>query len=66
MLDEVLDKVVQDDDDTEGTPYWSLLIGIRIFTSTLGAAHYLRIASVTREERLPAVNKLQIPGARPI
>lgn len=54
VLDEVLDKVVQDDNDTEGTPYWNIMESAyrHISTPTLGAAHYLRIASGNRAERL--------------
>ncbi|KAJ5195734.1 hypothetical protein N7449_006213 [Penicillium cf. viridicatum] len=68
VLDEVLDKVVQDDDDTEGTPYWNIVESAsrHISTPTLATAHYLRIASGNRAERLLAAKKLQIPGPRPI
>ncbi|KAI2682667.1 hypothetical protein DTO012A7_8108 [Penicillium roqueforti] len=66
MLDEVLDKVVQDDDDTEGTPYWNMMESAsrHISTPTLATAHYLRIASGNRAERLLAAKKLQIPGPK--
>ncbi|KAJ5247852.1 6-phosphogluconate dehydrogenase decarboxylating [Penicillium chermesinum] len=53
VLDDVLDKVVQDDDGTEGTPFWSLMESAARHVScpTLAAAHYLRIASGNRQER---------------
>jgi 6-phosphogluconate dehydrogenase len=68
VLDEVLDKVVQDDDDTEGTPYWNIMESAsrHISTPTLATAHYLRVASGNRAERLLAAKKLQIPEPRPI
>ncbi|KAJ5312405.1 hypothetical protein PENANT_c027G03083 [Penicillium antarcticum] len=68
VLDEVLDKVVQDDDDTEGTPYWNIMESAlrHISTPTLATAHYLRIASGNRAERLLAAKKLKLPGPKPI
>ncbi|KAJ5993671.1 hypothetical protein N7451_009395 [Penicillium sp. IBT 35674x] len=66
VLDDVLDKVVQDDDGTEGTPYWSLMESAQRHVScpTLAAAHYLRIASGNRQERVQASKKLQMPSPR--
>ncbi|KAJ5244875.1 hypothetical protein N7489_004971 [Penicillium chrysogenum] len=66
VLDEVLDKVVQDDDDTEGTPFWNIMESAsrHISTPTLATAHYLRIASGNRAERLLAAKKLRIPGPK--
>ncbi|KAJ6049194.1 uncharacterized protein N7446_007479 [Penicillium canescens] len=68
VLDEVLDKVVQDDDGTEGTPYWNIMESAsrHIATPTLATAHYLRVASGNRAERLLAAKKLQIPEPRPL
>ncbi|CAI7566835.1 unnamed protein product [Penicillium glandicola] len=68
VLDEVLDKVVQDDDDTEGTPFWNIIESAsrHISTPTLAAAHYLRIASGNRAERLLAARKLHLPGPKSI
>ncbi|KAJ5537380.1 hypothetical protein N7513_010566 [Penicillium frequentans] len=64
VLDDVLDKVVQDDDGTEGTPYWSIMESAQRHVScpTLAAAHYLRIASGNRQERVQASKKLQMPS----
>ncbi|CAI7678454.1 unnamed protein product [Penicillium pancosmium] len=63
VLDEVLDKVVQDNDDTEGTPHWAIeeSASRHISTPTLATAHYLRVASGNREERLVAAKTLQLP-----
>jgi len=68
VLDDVLDKVVQDDDGTEGTPYWSLMESASRHVScpTLAAAHYMRIASGNRQERVQVSKKLQMPSPRPI
>lgn len=68
VLDDVLDKVVQDDDDTEGTPFWSIMDSAARHVScpTLATAHYLRIASGNREERARVAKKLQMHGPKPI
>ncbi|KAJ5595014.1 uncharacterized protein N7459_001222 [Penicillium hispanicum] len=68
VLDDVLDKVVQDDDDTEGTPLWSVMESAarHVSSPTLAAAHYLRIASGNRQERVRASEKLQMPSPKPI
>ena len=68
VLDDVLDKVVQDDDDTEGTPYWSIMeTALRhVSGPTLAAGHYLRIASGNRKERLDVAKKLAMPKPRRI
>ena len=66
VLDEVLDKVVQDDDDTEGTPYWNIMESAsrHISTPTLATAHYLRVASGNERRGcwLPRSSKFQNPG----
>lgn len=68
VLDDVLDKVVQDDDGTEGTPYWSIMeTAMRhVAGPTLASAHYMRVASGNREERVRCAKKLQMPSPRPI
>ncbi|KAL3471538.1 6-phosphogluconate dehydrogenase [Aspergillus californicus] len=68
VLDDVLDKVVQDDDNTEGTPYWSVMESAarHISAPTIATAHYMRIASGNRAERLEVAKKLRIPGPTPI
>ena len=68
VLDDVLDKVVQDDDDTEGTPFWSIMDSAARHVScpTLAAAHYLRIASGNREERARVAKKMQMPIPKPM
>ncbi|OKL61467.1 6-phosphogluconate dehydrogenase, decarboxylating [Talaromyces atroroseus] len=63
VLDDVLDKVVQDDDNTEGTPLWSIMeTALRhVSGPTLATAHYLRIASGNRSQRVRISKKLDIP-----
>lgn len=62
VLDEVLDKVVQDDDDTEGTGYWSVMeaAAMHVSAPTIAAAQFLRVASGNREQRLKVAKKLSL------
>lgn len=66
VLDEVLDKVVQDDDDTEGTPTWAIMESASRHVScpTLAAGLYLRSASGNRAERFKAAQNISIPAPR--
>lgn len=66
VLDDVLDKVVQDDDSTEGTPSWSIMESAMRHVScpTLAAGFYFRVASVNREERLQVAEKLSMPDPK--
>ncbi|KAL7936139.1 6-phosphogluconate dehydrogenase [Trichoderma chlorosporum] len=59
VLDEILDKVVQDDDSTEGIPSWSIMESAMRHVScpTLAAGFYFRVASGNREERLKVAQK---------
>ncbi|KAL4804314.1 nucleoside phosphorylase domain-containing protein [Aspergillus unguis] len=68
VLDDVLDKVVQDDDNTEGTPFWSIMESAlrHVSSPTLATAHYLRVASGDRIERLEVAKKLDLPSPTPI
>lgn len=68
VLDDVLDKVVQDDDNTEGTPLWSLMESAERHVScpTLAAAHWMRIASGNRAERQQVTKKLKMSAPKPI
>jgi 6-phosphogluconate dehydrogenase len=68
VIDDVLDKVVQDDDNTEGTPLWCLMESASRHVScpTLAAAHYMRISSGNRLERVRAAKKLEMPMPKPI
>ncbi|KAL5000092.1 6-phosphogluconate dehydrogenase [Aspergillus recurvatus] len=68
VLDDVLDKVVQDDDNTEGTPYWSVMESAsrHISAPTLATAHFMRIASGNRIERLEVAKQLRLPSPSPI
>jgi 6-phosphogluconate dehydrogenase len=66
VLDDVLDKVVQDDDNTEGTPFWTVMDSAarHISAPTIACAHFLRVASGNRDQRLRVAKKLQIPAPR--
>ncbi|KAL2000188.1 hypothetical protein VTN02DRAFT_3444 [Thermoascus thermophilus] len=68
VLDDVLDKVVQDDDDTEGTPFWTVMdtAARHIAAPTIATGHFLRVASGNREERIQAAKKLRIPPPKRI
>ncbi|KAF7585469.1 hypothetical protein BBP40_010874 [Aspergillus hancockii] len=68
VLDDVLDKVVQDDDGTEGTPYWCVMESANRHVSapTIATGHYMRIASGNRAERLRVAEKLQSPKPKRI
>ncbi|KAM0444373.1 hypothetical protein ACHAO4_010216 [Trichoderma viride] len=68
VLDEVLDKVVQDDDGSEGTPTWSIMESATRHVScpTLAAGFYLRVASGNREERLQIADTFSVPGPKSI
>ncbi|KIW91337.1 uncharacterized protein Z519_08233 [Cladophialophora bantiana CBS 173.52] len=64
VLDDVLDKVVQDDDNTEGTGFWSVMeAAVRhVSAPTIAAGQFLRVASGNRAERLQVANELQMPS----
>ncbi|QGA14965.1 hypothetical protein EYB26_002621 [Talaromyces marneffei] len=66
VLDDVLDKVVQDDDNTEGTPLWSIMeTALRHVSSpSLATAHYMRIASGNRNQRVRVAKKLDLPAPK--
>ncbi|KAL5342770.1 6-phosphogluconate dehydrogenase [Aspergillus crustosus] len=68
VLDEVLDKVVQDNDNTEGTPHWSVIESAsrHVSAPTLATAQFLRIASGNRAERVEVAKKMRIPPPTPI
>ncbi|KKY20263.1 putative 6-phosphogluconate decarboxylating [Diplodia seriata] len=63
VLDDVLDKVVQDDDDSEGTLYWSLMDATdrHVSSPTIAAGQFFRVASGNRAQRLKVAEKLNIP-----
>ncbi|GAD95178.1 6-phosphogluconate dehydrogenase, decarboxylating [Paecilomyces variotii No. 5] len=68
VLDDVLDKVVQDDDGTEGTPFWTIMdtAARHVAAPTLATGHYFRVASGNREERIKVAQKLGIPKPSPL
>ena len=64
VLDDVLDKVVQDDDDTEGTLFWSVMEAAKRHVSapTIATSQFLRVASGDRDQRIRVAEKLNIPS----
>lgn len=64
VLDDVLDKVVQDDDSSEGTPTWAVMESDARHVScpTLAAGLYFRTASGNRAERVHVAKKLSAPS----
>lgn len=63
VLDDVLDKVVQDDDDSEGTLFWSIAEAAdrHVSSPTNAAGQFFRVASGDRDQRLRAAEKMKIP-----
>lgn len=63
VLDDVLDKVVQDDDDTEGTLYWTVMEAANrhVAAPTIATGHFLRVASGNRRQRFLVADKLKVP-----
>ncbi|OBT81490.1 hypothetical protein VE02_09673 [Pseudogymnoascus sp. 03VT05] len=67
VLSEVLDKVVQNFDDTEGTLYWSVMEAAQrhIVAPTIAAGQFLRVASGNRAQRLEVAKCLEkVPGLK--
>lgn len=62
VLEHVLNKVVQDDDDTEGTGYWSVMEAAEAHVSapSIAAAQFLRVASGNREQRVKVADRLSL------
>lgn len=69
VLSTVVDKVVQDVDDSEGTGTWTVMESARLHISapSIAAAHFFRLASAERAARLTARKnlKLQAPPNGP-
>lgn len=64
VLATVVDKVVQDADDTEGTGTWSVSEASRLHVSapSIAASHFMRLASADRAARLQVASALQLPS----
>ncbi|KAI0763361.1 6-phosphogluconate dehydrogenase decarboxylating [Trametes elegans] len=60
VLNDVQDKVVQDADDSEGTGFWTVMEAAKRHVSapTIASAHFYRIASSDRAERMQVVEAL--------
>ncbi|KAI9069003.1 6-phosphogluconate dehydrogenase C-terminal domain-like protein [Trametes sanguinea] len=66
IVNEVQDKVVQDADNSEGTGFWTVMEAARRHVSapTISSAHFFRIASADRAQRMEVVEALgQATGA---
>lgn len=63
VLDDILDKVVQDDDSSEGTNYWSVMEAAarHVSAPTIAASQFLRVASGERDQRLRVADHLNLP-----
>ena len=63
VLDDVLDKVVQDDDSSEGTLFWSVSESAlrHVSAPTIAAGQFFRVASWDRDQRLRVADKLKMP-----
>ncbi|KAI0849986.1 6-phosphogluconate dehydrogenase, decarboxylating [Daldinia vernicosa] len=63
VLDDVLDKVVQDDDNSEGTLFWTVMDAAsrHVAAPTIATGHFFRVASGNRAQRLKVVQNLDIP-----
>lgn len=63
VLDDVLDKVVQDDDNSEGTCEWSVKEAAdrHVASQTIAAAQFLRVASGDRSQREKVATLLSLP-----
>ncbi|KAI1392421.1 6-phosphogluconate dehydrogenase, decarboxylating [Hypoxylon trugodes] len=63
VLDDVLDKVVQDDDSSEGTLFWTVMEAANRHVSapTIATGHFFRVASGNRAQRLKVAENLNIP-----
>ncbi|KAF2397364.1 6-phosphogluconate dehydrogenase, decarboxylating [Trichodelitschia bisporula] len=68
VLPEVLDKVVQDADGTEGTGVWSVAEAAErhVAAPTIAAAYFLRIESAARGQRARVAGKLRTPAPRTV
>ncbi|EXJ71551.1 5'-methylthioadenosine phosphorylase [Cladophialophora psammophila CBS 110553] len=60
VLDDVLDKVVQEDDNTEGRGFWSVIEAAarHVSAPTIAARQFLRVASGNRSKRLEVALEL--------
>ncbi|TFY51295.1 hypothetical protein EVJ58_g10644 [Rhodofomes roseus] len=60
VVNEVQDKVVQDADESEGTGFWTVVEAANRHVSapTIAAAHFFRIASADRAQRMQVVENL--------
>lgn len=64
VLDDILDKIVQDDDSTEGTLYWTVAEAAlrHISAPTIATGHFMRVASGDRDQRIRVSDQLRMPN----
>ncbi len=62
FLNDVLDKVVQDDNNTEGTFFWSVMEAAdrQVSALTIAASQFFRVASGDRSQRVRVTEKLKV------
>lgn len=63
VLDDVLDKVVQDVDNSEGTFFWTVMEAAdrHVSAPTIAAGQFFRVASGDRDQRLRVADKINVP-----
>lgn len=68
VLDDILNKVVQDNNNSKGTPLWSIMESAlrHVSSPSLATAHYMRIASGNRNQRVRVAKKLDLPAPKRI
>lgn len=68
VLDDVLDKVVQDYDNSEGTFFWSVMEAAdrHVSCPTIAASQFFRVASADRAQRVRVAEKLQAPSPQKV
>ncbi|KAI0009352.1 6-phosphogluconate dehydrogenase, decarboxylating [Xylariaceae sp. FL0662B] len=66
VLDDILDKVVEDEDSPEGTLYWTVMDAANRHVSapTIAAGQFFRVASANRAQRLKVVDALKLTRPR--
>ncbi|KAF1353349.1 6-phosphogluconate dehydrogenase, decarboxylating [Delphinella strobiligena] len=64
VLDDVLDKVVQDIDNSEGTFFWTVMEAAdrHVSAPTIAAGQFFRVASGDRDQRLRVAEKIKVPA----
>lgn len=66
VLDDVLDKVVQDDDSSEGTLFWTVMEAAyrHVSAPTIATGQFFRVASGDRDQRMCVADKLNVSAPK--